>query len=218
MELYEGVLQDESKVREFLQGAVAITRSLVSAGKITRKPAILSGAGSAWYDVVADEFAKANSDVIEVVLRPGCYLTHDVGIYKKAQNEILARNPIAKKMGQGLKPALHCGRMCSRFPSRIARSSASASAIPRSTPACRSRRGTIGRERRAARVTPDDGWEIFGLMDQHAYLRIKPGDDVKVGDMIAFDISHPCLTFDKWRQVLVVDPKFRVTEVIETFF
>jgi len=48
VELYEGVLQDESKVREFLQGAVTITRSLVAQGKITRKPAILSGAGSAW--------------------------------------------------------------------------------------------------------------------------------------------------------------------------
>ena len=44
--------------------------------------------------------------MIEVVLRPGCYLTHDVGIYKKAQNEIFARNPIAKKMGEGLMPAL----------------------------------------------------------------------------------------------------------------
>ena len=86
-------------------------------------------------------------------------------------------------------------------------------------PGCPSRRATIGRVTEAPRdVGPDDGWEIFGLMDQHAYLRIKPGDDVKVGDMIAFDISHPCLTFDKWRQVLVVDPKFRVTEVIETFF
>jgi len=106
VELYEGVLQDESKVRAFLQNAVDVTRALVADGKIERKPAILSGAGSAWYDVVADEFAKANSDAIEVILRPGCYLTHDVGVYKKAQNEIFARNPIAKKMGEGLKPAL----------------------------------------------------------------------------------------------------------------
>ena len=66
VELYEGVLQDESKVRAFLQNAVDVTRALVADGKIERKPAILSGAGSAWYDVVADEFAKANSDAIEV--------------------------------------------------------------------------------------------------------------------------------------------------------
>ncbi|SPB15190.1 D-serine deaminase [Caballeronia novacaledonica] len=219
IELYEGVLQDETKVREFLQSAVDTTRKLIAEGKIARKPAILSGAGSAWYDVVADEFAKANSDAIEVVLRPGCYLTHDVGIYKKAQNEIFARNPIAKKMGQGLKPALQLWAYVQSIPEPDRaiiglgkRDSAFDAGMPE--PAKHYRPGN-----EAPRdVTPGEGWEIFGLMDQHAYLRIKPGDDVKVGDMIAFDISHPCLTFDKWRQVLVVDPKYRVTEVIETFF
>jgi D-serine dehydratase len=219
IELYEGVLQAETKVREFLQSAVDTTRKLIAEGKIARKPAILSGAGSAWYDVVADEFAKANSDAIEVVLRPGCYLTHDVGIYKKAQNEIFARNPIAKKMGQGLKPALQLWAYVQSIPEPDRaiiglgkRDSAFDAGMPE--PAKHYRPGN-----EAPRdVSPDEGWEIFGLMDQHAYLRIKPGDDVKVGDMIAFDISHPCLTFDKWRQVLVVDPKYRVTEVIETFF
>jgi len=219
IELYEGVLQDETKVRAFLQSAVDVTRKLIADGKIARKPAILSGAGSAWYDVVADEFAKANSDAIEVVLRPGCYLTHDVGIYKKAQNEIFARNPIAKKMGQGLKPALQLWAYVQSIPEPDRaiiglgkRDSAFDAGMPE--PAKHYRPGN-----EAPRdVSPDEGWEIFGLMDQHAYLRIKPGDDVKVGDMIAFDISHPCLTFDKWRQILVLDPKYRVTEVIETFF
>jgi D-serine dehydratase len=219
IELYEGVLQDETKVRAFLQSAVDVTRKLIADGKIARKPAILSGAGSAWYDVVADEFAKANSDAIEVVLRPGCYLTHDVGIYKKAQSEIFARNPIAKKMGQGLKPALQLWAYVQSIPEPDRaiiglgkRDSAFDAGMPE--PAKHYRPGN-----EAPRdVSRDEGWEIFGLMDQHAYLRIKPGDDVKVGDMIAFDISHPCLTFDKWRQILVLDPKYRVTEVIETFF
>jgi D-serine dehydratase len=219
VELYEGVLQDETKVREFLKGAVEVTRSLVAAGKIQRKPAILSGAGSAWYDVVADEFAKANSGSIEVVLRPGCYLTHDVGIYKKAQNEIFARNPIAKQMGVGLKPALQLWAYVQSIPEPDRaiiglgkRDSAFDAGMPE--PARHFRPGTqMPRD-----IAPAEGWEIFGLMDQHAYLRIKPGDDIKVGDMIAFDISHPCLTFDKWRQILVVDAKYRVKEVIETFF
>jgi D-serine dehydratase len=219
VELYEGVLQDESKVRAFLQNAVDVTRALVADGKIERKPAILSGAGSAWYDVVADEFAKANSDAIEVILRPGCYLTHDVGVYKKAQNEIFARNPIAKKMGEGLKPALQLWAYVQSIPEpgRVIiglgkRDAAFDAGMPE--PARHFRPGTqLPRD-----ITPDEGWEIFGMMDQHAYLRIKPGDDVKVGDMIAFDISHPCLTFDKWRQILIVDTKYRVKEVIETMF
>jgi D-serine dehydratase len=219
VELYEGVLQDESKVRAFLQNAVAVTRALVADGKIERKPAILSGAGSAWYDVVADEFAKANSDAIEVVLRPGCYLTHDVGVYKKAQNEIFARNPIAKKMGEGLKPALQLWAYVQSIPEpdRVIiglgkRDAAFDAGMPE--PARHFRPGTQWPRDEA----PGEGWEIFGMMDQHAYLRIKPGDDIKVGDMIAFDISHPCLTFDKWRQILVVDTKYRVKEVIETSF
>jgi D-serine dehydratase len=219
VEIYEGVLQDESKVRAFLQNAVDVTRALVADGKIERKPAILSGAGSAWYDVVADEFAKANSDAIEVILRPGCYLTHDVGVYKKAQNEIFARNPIAKKMGEGLKPALQLWAYVQSVPEpdRVIiglgkRDAAFDAGMPE--PARHFRPGTQW----PRDITADEGWEVFGMMDQHAYLRIKPGDDIKVGDMIAFDISHPCLTFDKWRQILVVDTKYRVKEVIETSF
>ncbi|HEV7834476.1 MAG TPA: amino acid deaminase [Caballeronia sp.] len=219
VEIYEGVLQDESKVRAFLQNAVDVTRALVADGKIERKPAILSGAGSAWYDVVADEFAKANSDAIEVILRPGCYLTHDVGVYKKAQNEIFARNPIAKKMGEGLKPALQLWAYVQSIPEpdRVIiglgkRDAAFDAGMPE--PARHFRPGTQW----PRDITTDEGWEVFGMMDQHAYLRIKPGDDIKVGDMIAFDISHPCLTFDKWRQILVVDTKYRVKEVIETSF
>jgi D-serine dehydratase len=56
------------------------------------------------------------------------------------------------------------------------------------------------------------------MMDQHAFMQTGQGDDLQVGDMIAFDISHPCLTFDKWRQVLLVDARLRVIEVVETFF
>ena len=43
-------------------------------------------------------------------------------------------------------------------------------------------------------------------------------DDLLVGDMIAFDISHPCLTFDKWRTLPIVNAEYRVVDVIRTFF
>ena len=43
-------------------------------------------------------------------------------------------------------------------------------------------------------------WKLTAMMDQHAFMQISEGDDIQVGDMIAFDISHPCLTFDKWRR------------------
>jgi D-serine dehydratase len=220
VELYEGVLKEEHEVREFLQSAVAVTRALVDGGRFERTPAILSGAGSAWYDVVAEEFSKASqTGKVEVVLRPGCYLTHDVGIYRKAQTDIFARNPVAKKMGEGLLPALQLWAYVQSIPEPDRaiiglgkRDSAFDAGLPE--PARHYRPGSEAPRDIAA----SEGWEIFGLMDQHAYMRIPAGADLKVGDMIAFDISHPCLTFDKWRQVLVVDPAYRVTEVIETFF
>ncbi|AOK30588.1 amino acid deaminase [Burkholderia singularis] len=225
IELYEGVLKQESDVRAFLQRALALTRELAAAGRIRRTPAILSGAGSAWYDVVADEFARARED-IDIVLRPGCYLTHDVGIYKKAQADIFARNPIAQKMGAGLLPALHVWAYVQSIPEPECaivalgkRDAAFDAGLPE--PARHFRPGSVAGSQAGAmprEIAASEGWAVTAMMDQHAYLKIPAGADLKVGDMIAFDISHPCLTFDKWRQLLVVDEKYRVAEVIETYF
>ena len=108
VELYEGVLTEEKDIRALMQRACDVTRTLLERNALARGPALLSGAGSAWYDVVAEEFAAADfGDAVEIVLRPGCYLTHDVGNYETQQKRILASNPIARKMRSGLVPALH---------------------------------------------------------------------------------------------------------------
>src|SRR5580698_9007273 len=182
VELYEGVLKEEQEVREFLQGAVAITGTLADEGRFARTPAILSGAGSAWYDVVAEEFVKASqAGEVEGVLRPGCYLTHDVGVYRKAQTDIFARNPVARKMGEGLLPALQLWAYVQSIPEPDRaiiglgkRDSAFDSGMPE--PARHYRPGTGGQPRD---IAASEGWEIFGLMDQHAYLRIPAGADLK---------------------------------------
>ena len=56
------------------------------------------------------------------------------------------------------------------------------------------------------------------MMDQHAFMSIPNQADIQVGDMLAFDISHPCLTFDKWRQLLLVDDHYQVTGAVQTLF
>ncbi len=62
-------------------------------------------------------------------------------------------------------------------------------------------------------------WSLTKMMDQHAYLKIAAGDDIRVGDMlIGFDIAHPCLTFDKWRTLPILNSDFQVIDVVETFF
>lgn len=230
VEIYEGVLQQEADIRAFLRRTVAVTRELARQGRFgvgsERRPVVLSGAGSAWYDVVAEEFAGADIGApVDIVLRPGCYLTHDVGIYRQAQQRILASNPVAQKMREGLLPALQLWAYVQSIPEPDRaiigmgkRDAAFDAGMP--IPARHFRPGSEKAQGTAAGPSPSipSHWEITGMMDQHAYLRIAPGDDVRVGDMIAFDISHPCLTFDKWRHIPVLDDELRVVDIVQTFF
>lgn len=218
IEIYEGVLKDEESIRAFMRRACGVTQTLLAEHRFARTPALLSGAGSAWYDVVAEELTAAHlGDTIEIVLRPGCYLTHDVGNYETQQQRILASNPIAREMRSGLLPALHIWAYVQSIPEADLavvtmgrRDAAFDSGLP--TPALHYRPG-------AAEPHPVPAhWETTKLMDQHGYLKIAPQDDVRVGDMVAFNISHPCLTFDKWRVLAIVDEKYNVVDVVKTYF
>jgi len=218
IELYEGVLDDEASIRSFLCRAVDLARRLDAEGRFPRTPILLSGAGSAWYDVVAEEFSAANlGGRFHVILRPGCYLTHDVGAYRQAQARILDRNPVARKMREGLLPALQIWAYVQSVPEAeraiIAlgkRDAAFDSGLP--VPALHFRFGHV-----SPKASPSH-WKLTKMMDQHAYMQMSQGDDLRVGDMIGFDICHPCLTFDKWRTIPILDSRYQVVDIVQTFF
>jgi D-serine dehydratase len=218
IELYEGVLTEEAAIREFLLRAVEVAVKLAKEKQFDRNPAILSGAGSAWYDVVAEVFTGADIGYpIEIVLRPGCYLTHDVGVYREAQKRIQAKNPIAQKMHSGLLPALQLWAYVQSIPEKEKailtlgkRDAAFDSGLP--TPALQYRPGEV-----TPHASPSH-WKLSRMMDQHAFMKISEGDDIKVGDMIGLDISHPCLTFDKWRYIPVLNSSYEVIDIVQTFF
>jgi len=218
VELYEGVLTDELEIRAFLRRTVDVARDLAIEGWFERSPILLTGAGSAWYDVVAEEFAAARFDEpAEIVLRPGCYLTHDVGAYRKAQGRILESNPVARAMGEGLVPALQVWAYVQSVPEPTRaiiglgkRDAAFDAGLP--APAMHYRPGDDQPE------TVPPHWSLTKMMDQHAYMQVAPDDDLRVGDMIAFDISHPCLTFDKWRVLPMVNSEYQVVDLVETYF
>ena len=83
-------------------------------------------------------------------------------------------------------------------------------ALPR--PLCVRRRGDG-----ATREAPA-GMEVFRLNDQHAYVRVPPGDDLAVGDQLGCGLAHPCTVFDKWRSIPVVDDGYRVVGAVRTYF
>jgi D-serine dehydratase len=218
VEVFEGILNDETSVRELLQKVVSVTRELAEQKRFNRTPIILSGAGSAWYDVVADVFCSAQIDEpLDVILRPGCYLTHDVGIYRDAQQRINERNPVAQLMKSSLVPALQIWAYVQSVPEKnkaiVAlgkRDAAFDAGLP--VPALHYRHGT------QEPIVAPSRWRLTNMMDQHAYLETAEGSNILVGDMIGFNISHPCLTFDKWRYLLVLDERYQVIDVVETFF
>jgi len=218
VEIYEGVLDNEVLIRGFLDRAVAVTLELAQSQRFDRDPILLSGAGSTWYDVVAEVFSAASlSDSVDVVLRPGCYLTHDAGVYRTAQQKIEERNPIARQIRGTLLPALQVWAYVQSVPEKGRaivglgkRDAAFDLGLP--MPALHYRPGEI------APRPASNSWRLTRMMDQHAYLDIGAGNTVIVGDMIGFDISHPCLTFDRWRYLLVLDAAYGVVDVIETFF
>ena len=202
----------------FLQRAVYVTRTLIAEKRVPSAPVLISGAGSAWYDVVAEAFSSPGlGDQVEMVLRPGCYISHDVGAYSKAQARILQNNPIARQLQSGLIPALRIWAYVQSRPepekaivTMGKRDAAFDAGLP--VPALHFRPG----ETQPQAVPPH--WQVTRIMDQHAFLQIEPHDDLRVGDMLAFDISHPCLTFDKWRTILIVNASYNVVDIAETWF
>ncbi len=226
VEVYEGVLKEESAIRDFLRLAVRELLTLEANSQLHGERVILTGAGSAWFDLVAEEWTglakgwnhEQPSRPLDIVLRPGCYLTHDVGIYKAAEARIHASNPVAREMQTSLLPALQLWAYVLSIPEPgLAilglgkRDAAFDAGLP--VPALHYRPGRD--------VTPSAAaaaWKLTAMMDQHAFMQIAVDDDLAVGDMLALDISHPCLTFDKWRQLLVVNDNYSVVDAVETFF
>jgi len=120
-------------------------------------------------------------------------------------------------MHSGLVPALHVWAYVQSIPEAGRaivgmgkRDAAFDSGLP--IPALHFRPGT------ASPAAAPAHWTVTKMMDQHAYLNIHPGDDLHVGDMIAFDICHPCLTFDKWRTLPILNAEYQMVDIVQTFF
>jgi len=59
---------------------------------------------------------------------------------------------------------------------------------------------------------------VFRTMDQHLFVRVPPTLDIRPGDIMSFDLSHPCTAFDKFKAVLLADDDHNVVDAILTFF
>ena len=140
---YEGTIcHDRSPgclalVLSYLDRLRELTRTMIDTGSFDGdEPIICSAGGSAFFDLVVDRLRgpwPGDADV-RVVLRSGCYLTHDAGSTSGSHRcrHVRAREGSSRRWSSGAR-SFPC-------PSRDSPSSGSASATCRSTSTCRCRR------------------------------------------------------------------------------
>jgi D-serine deaminase-like pyridoxal phosphate-dependent protein len=215
---FEGVFggrspQTVARVGRLLERVRAAFSGLLDAGLLPDEcDAILTAGGSGFFDQVVDVLAPGWGlrPPVRVVLRSGCYLTHDHGGYQRM-------SPLdEQRVPGGLRPAIEVwGRVLSHPERTLAfadvgkRDLSHDSDLPRAL---------LHRARGDDHTVPLDGVTVAALNDQHAYLETAVPSPLQVGDLIGFGISHPCTTFDKWRALLVVEDDDTIAGLVHTWF
>lgn len=217
VETFEGVRQTvpdaRSEAQAMLSLAVEVAEAAVAEDLFAPGPLMLSAGGSAFLDLCTAALpAELCGMKVERVIRPGCYVTHDSGLYRcltAVEGRPLPGLP-------HLDHALEVWGVVQSLPEPglaivgVGKRDVSYDVEPpiplwlhppgdNSAPA------------------PLEGLRVAGLWDQHLSLSGNVAG-FSVGDLVGFGISHPCATFDRWRALFTVDERYRVTGAVTTLF
>ena len=175
---------------------------------------IITSGGSTHFDIVGERFSKLDLSVpIKILLRSGCYITHDHGPYLEALKT--AQEDKNRNWDQVLQPALEIWSYVQSIPETN---------LAFLTMGKRDAPYDAGLPKPLKRFRPGEGYlelgsaEIFSSNDQHSFVKLADNHGWKVGDMICSGISHPCTAFDKWKFIPVVNNKYDVIDGLLTFF
>jgi D-serine dehydratase len=221
VEAFEGVIHAKtipsaiSSVDEFLGDMRALIGELDATGLFSHVPeVIVTAGGSAFPDRVVDELGGAwrLSRPVRLVLRSGCYLTHDAVHYHEL-SPFGGRLPETGPLEEALEvwgavlsmpepglALLGFGKRDVSYDLELP--------VPRLVK-------TAGPQ--PPRPLREEA-SIFALNDQHAFMKVGSDANLKVGDLVGCGISHPCTAFDKWRLIPVVDEKYDVIDAVLTYF
>jgi D-serine dehydratase len=217
---FEGVLPGQSDaemeplVAALLDETATIAEALAKADLFDRSgPVILSAGGSRFFDLVAARFKAADvGGEPFVILRSGCYISHDAHHYEVAFERMLERT------GKGAIP----GRL---------RNALEVWAEIQSRPEPGWLYANLGKRdishdidlphilaTRAGGAVDPGALQVRRLSDQHAHIAVPDDLGLAIGDQLGFGVSHPCTTFDKWRVMFEIDDEGLVVDAIATFF
>lgn len=177
---------------------------------------IVTAGGSAAFDAVVAGLRERIEEPARLILRSGCYVTHDHGMYAQTSPLQAGNSPAAERFG-ALQPALEVWAYVQSTPeSGLAILTCGRRDVPfdYGLPIPLRLVARDGAER------PVEGWTVTNVNDQHAYMSVPtdPGAAPAVGDRVVLGVSHPCTAFDKWRLIPVVDDDYNVTDAVRTYF
>lgn len=186
------------------------------------RPLILTAGGSVFFDHVIEGLgaAAARDPQCRLILRSGAIFFHDHGIYERGLAALDARGGFViggevRSASSAFRPALKVwAEVLSRPEPGLAicgmglRDVANDQGLPR----------PLALYRAGQPVGALDGCEVLRLNDQHAFVGLDPASSVRVGDVIAFGISHPCTCLDRHAILYGLDPEHRVTGAYLTCF
>lgn len=208
---YEGALAGDREsgsvaiITDYCRELARLARTLHETGAFEVDRPVVTAAGSAYFDLVAEELDVLVPE-FRVVLRSGAFQIHDDGHYLRLSGFAGTDQPLI--------PAMHgWARVLSRPEPGLALLDAGRRDLPYD---------------QALPIPLDDdgaarpGWEVTRLNDQHMFLRLPPEADLAIGDVLRFGLSHPCTAFDKWRLVPIIDDagadRPRVIDAVQTHF
>ncbi len=210
---YEGSLmaptpaETAQKARVYCAELGELTLSLAASGQFPQPPVVTAG-GSAYFDEVVGVLGRGRD--WSLVLRSGCYVTHDHGLYSRIAPAGRERPGVPV-----LEPALEAWAPVLSRPER----QTAVLGIGRRDVSFDAGNPVILHGRAADGTTLDTGGSVVTrLFDQHAVLSVPAAAGLAPGDEVCLGISHPCTTFDKWRWIPVLDAGDRITDAVRTFF
>jgi len=213
---YEGLMPggatgEPAGLEGYLESIAQTARQLNTAGLFAagRVP-LLSAGGSSYFDRVVARLGPDRFDFpMQTVLRSGCYLTHDHGIYRRTSPFDGRGTPD----GPRLQPALE---LLASVLSRPEPTLVIVGFGRRDVPIDDQLPVVLGRYGHDRRRSDAPGVRVRKLNDQHAFLQIPEELEVSLGELWSFGISHPCGAFDRWPAIPLVDYSHQVTGAVTT--
>ncbi|MER9253800.1 alanine racemase [Mesorhizobium sp. M0598] len=223
---YEGAAAqaDPGRTDEAISALLAITADMflrLRARVGGDTPLIVTAGGSVYFDKVVAALSPlvSRDGNATLVLRSGAIFFHDHGVYDRSLGALDARDGFAiggvsASARNSFQPALRLwAEVLSRPEPSLAicgmgmRDVSFDQGFPKVV--------TIFR---AGKQLPKARAEVFKLNDQHAFLTIASGDDIAVGDVVEFGISHPCTCLDRYRVIFGADADGYVRHAFPTYF